>query len=75
MRFKVVQAMSAGVPVVTTRFGASGVAVTGEHVTFAESARDFAAGILSVCMCLALGFVPRFLRVTDVSSATFTFLR
>jgi glycosyltransferase involved in cell wall biosynthesis len=48
MRFKVVQAMASGVPVITTRFGASGVAATDEQVTFAETAGDFAAGISSV---------------------------
>jgi glycosyltransferase involved in cell wall biosynthesis len=48
MRFKVVQAMASGVPVITTRFGASGVTATCEHVTFAETAGEFAAGIRSV---------------------------
>lgn len=45
MRFKVVQAMASGLPVVSTRFGAAGVAVTSEHIVFAESAREFRDGI------------------------------
>lgn len=46
MRFKVVQAMASGVPVITTRFGAAGVAATTDHLEFAETAREFADAIL-----------------------------
>ncbi|MCS6803205.1 MAG: glycosyltransferase family 4 protein [Chloroflexota bacterium] len=42
MRFKVVQAMAAGVPVVTTTFGADGVAARhGEHLLMADTPAAF----------------------------------
>lgn len=47
MRFKVVQAMAAGVPVVSTRFGAEGVeAEDGEHLLLADEPAELAAAIV-----------------------------
>ncbi|MCL6647907.1 MAG: glycosyltransferase family 4 protein [Chloroflexi bacterium] len=46
MRFKVVQAMAAGVPVVTTLFGAAGIAARqGEHLLYAETPAAFCEAI------------------------------
>jgi glycosyltransferase involved in cell wall biosynthesis len=46
MRFKIVQAMAAGVPVVSTTFGADGTdAVNGEHLLLADTPGTFAAAI------------------------------
>jgi len=43
---KVIEAMSYGLPVVTTSKGAEGLEVKdGEHLVICDSARDFAAGI------------------------------
>jgi glycosyltransferase involved in cell wall biosynthesis len=48
-RMKVFEAMAMGCPVVSTRLGAEGLAVTdGEHLVFADGAADFAAAILGV---------------------------
>ncbi len=48
-RIKVFEAMAMGCPVVSTRLGAEGLAVTGgEHLVFADTAAEFAAGILGV---------------------------
>ncbi|MFN8534897.1 MAG: glycosyltransferase family 4 protein [Dehalococcoidia bacterium] len=46
MRFKVVQAMAAGLPVVSTTFGADGVAARhGEHLVLADTPEAFVAAI------------------------------
>jgi glycosyltransferase involved in cell wall biosynthesis len=47
MRFKVVQSMACGAPVVSTRFGAEGAAVQdGEHLLLADDPADFASAVI-----------------------------
>ena len=51
MKGKVTEALSAGVPVVTTSFGAQGLgAVSGVHLRIADSAQEFASAVVA---CLA----------------------
>ena len=48
-RFKLLEAMASGVPVVSTRLGAEGIAVVdGEDVLLADSASDFAERVLEL---------------------------
>lgn len=48
MKGKVTEALSAGVPVVTTSFGAQGLdAVSGVHLRIADSAQEFASAVVA----------------------------
>lgn len=48
-RLKILEAMAAGVPVVSTSVGAEGIkAVNGEHLVIADTAADFARAVASV---------------------------
>lgn len=49
MKGKVTEAMAAGLPVVTTGFGAQGIqAIDGTHLLVADSAADFAAAVVGL---------------------------
>jgi glycosyltransferase involved in cell wall biosynthesis len=49
MRVKILEALSRGLPVVTTTLGCEGIMVTdGQHVLIADTPRDFAQAVLRV---------------------------
>ncbi|MBV9470969.1 MAG: glycosyltransferase, partial [Abitibacteriaceae bacterium] len=49
-RLKILEAMAAGLPVVSTKLGAEGLAITsGEDIIIATTAEDFSHAILEIC--------------------------
>ena len=56
VRLKVLEAMAGGIPVVSTRAGAEGIAVDdGENVLLADTAAEFAAKVVEVLTNVSLG--------------------